>query len=86
MCFLPLCIELKSLGVLTTVTMKADSIAGCPLKCEIDLKKEGRGSICYRSDANFGIVLGRWFDHKSVQLVSTYSSPTTSGNVTRWDQ
>ena len=66
--------------------MKADSIAGCPLKCEIDLKKEGRGSFCYRSDANFGIVLGRWFDHKSVQLVSTYSSPTTSGNVTRWDQ
>ena len=62
MCFLPLCIELKLLGVLTTATVKADSIAGCPLKCEIDLKKEGRGSICYRSDANFGIVLGRWMD------------------------
>ena len=52
LCFLPLCNELKSLGVLTTATMKADNIAGCPLKCEIDLKKEGRGSICYRSDAN----------------------------------
>ena len=64
LCFLPLCIELKSLGVLTTATMKADSIVGYPLKCEIDLKKEGRGSICYRSDANFGIVLGRWFDNK----------------------
>ena len=66
--------------------MKADSIAGCPLKCEIDLKKERRGSICCRSDANFGIVLGRWFDNKSAQLVSTYRSPTTSGTVTRWDQ
>ena len=82
LCFLPLCIELKSLGVLTTATTKANSIADCPLKCEIDLKKEGRGSICYRSDAHSGIVLGRWFDNKSVQLVSTYSSPTTSGTVT----
>ena len=86
LCSLPLCLELKSLGVLTTATMKANRIAGYPLKCEIDLKKEGRGSICYRSDANSGIVLVRWFDNKSVQLVSTYSSPTTSGTVTRWDQ
>ena len=82
LCFLPLCIELKSLGVLTTATMKANSIAGCPLKCEIDLKEEGRASIYYRSDAHSGIVLGRWFDNKSVQLLSTYSSPTTSGTVT----
>ena len=86
LCFLPLCIELKSLGVLTTATMKANSIGGCPLKCEINLKKEGRGSICYRSDANFGIALGQWCNNKSVQLVSTYSSPTTSGTATRWDQ
>ena len=86
MCFLTLCIELKLLGVLTTATMKANSIAGCPLKCEIDLKKEGRGSICCRSDAHSGIVSGRWSDNKSVQLVSTYSPPTTSGTVTRWDQ
>ena len=86
LCTLPLCLELKSLGVLATATMKAKRIAGCPLKREIDLKKEGRGSICYRSDANSGIVLVRWFDNKSVQLVSTYSSPTTSGTVKRWDQ
>ena len=77
-------LELKSLGVLTTATMKANRIAGCPLKREIDLKKEVRGSICYRSEANSGIVLVRWFDNKSV--VSTYSSPTTSGTVKRWNQ
>ena len=86
MCTLPLCLELKSLGVLTTVTMKANRNAGCPLKCEIDLKKEGRGSICYKSDANSGIVLVRWFDNKSVKLVSAYSSPTTSGTVKRWEK
>ena len=85
-CNLPLCLELKSLGILTTATIRANRIAGCPLKCEKDLKKEGRGSTSYRFDANSGIVLVRWFDNKSVQLVSTYSSPATSGTVKRWDQ
>ena len=85
-CTLPLCLELKSLGILTTATVRANRIAGCPLKCEKDLKKEARGSSSYRSDANSGIVLVRWFDNKSVQLVSTYSSPATSGTVKRWDQ
>ena len=56
-CTLPLCLELKSLGILTTATVRANRIAGCPLKCEKDLKKEGRGSRSYRSDANSGIVL-----------------------------
>ena len=85
-CTLPLCLELKSLGILTTATVRANRIAGCPLKCEKDLKKEGRGSSSYISDANSGIVLVRWFDNISVQLVSTYSSPATSGTVKRWNQ
>ena len=85
-CTLPLCLELKLLGILTTATIRGNRIAGCPLKCEKDLKKEGRGSSSYRSDANSGIVLVRWFDNTSVQLVSTYSSPATSGTVKRWDQ
>ena len=78
-------LELKSLGIFTTATIRANRIAGCPLKYEEDLKKEGRGSSSYRSDANSGIVLVRWFDNKC-QLVSTYSSPATSGTVKRWDQ
>ena len=83
---MPLCLEMKSLGILTTATIRINRIAGCPLKCEKDLKKEGRGSSSYRSDTNSGIVLGRWFDNKSVQLVSTYSSPATFGTVKRWNQ
>ena len=49
-------------------------------------QKEGRASTFYRSDANSGTVLVRWFDNKSVQLVSTYNRPATSGTVKRWDQ
>ena len=85
-CTSPLCLELKSLGILTTATIRANRIVGCPLKCEKDLKKEGRGSTFYRSDANSGIVLVWWFDKKSVQLVFTYSSPATSGTVKLWYQ
>ena len=84
-CTLPLCLELKSLGILTTATIRDNRIAGCLLKCEKDLKKEGRGSSSYRCDANSGIVLVQWFDNKC-QLVSTYSSPATSGTVKRWDE
>ena len=56
-CTSPLCLELKSLGILTTATIRANRIVGCPVKCEKDLKKEGRGSTFYRFDANSGIVL-----------------------------
>ena len=60
-CILPLYLELKSLGILTKAIIRANRIAGCPLKCEKDLKKEGRGSTSYRSDVNSGIVLVRLF-------------------------
>ena len=84
-CTLPLCLELKSLGILTTATIRDNRIAGCLLKCEKDLKKDGRGSSSYRSDENSGIVLVQWFDNEC-QFVSTYSSPSTSGTIKRWDQ
>ena len=78
---LPLCLELNSLGILTTATVRANRIAGFPLTREKDLKKGGPGSSSYRSDANSGIFLVRWFDNKSVQLGSTYRSPATSGTI-----
>ena len=56
-CTLPLCLELKLLGILTTATIRANRMAGCPLKCEKKLKKEDLGGTSYRSDTNSGIVL-----------------------------
>ena len=72
-------------GLVSLYTIRANRIADCPLKCGKDLKKGGLGSSSYISNANSGIVLVRWF-HKSIQLVSTYSSPDTSGTVKRQDQ
>ena len=36
---MPIYFELKSLGILTTATIRVKRTGGCPLKCEKDLKK-----------------------------------------------
>ena len=83
---LDLCLVLKGLGILTTATICSNRLAGCPLKSEAALKKEGRGSISYQTDLNSGIIIIRWFDNKCVQLVSTHIRTEMSDEpVRRWD-
>ena len=37
---LHLCLKLKSIGILTTATVRSNRIAGCPLDAKKDLKKQ----------------------------------------------
>nr|XP_047143108.1 piggyBac transposable element-derived protein 3-like [Hydra vulgaris] len=83
---LDLCLKLKIDGILTTATIRSNRIKKCPLSAEKELKKKGRGSSCYFTDVNSGLVLVRWFDNKCVQLVSTFSSPISLSNVKRWNR
>ena len=76
---------MKSFGTLTTATIRVKRLADCPLKAEKDFKNEGRRSSSFRTYANSEIMLLRWFDNKSVQLASTFSSAAVSGFVKRWD-
>ena len=78
-CTLPLMLKMKSLGILTTSTVRANRLMDCSLKTKKDLKVEGRGSTSFKTDANSGIMLLRWFDNRSVQLTST------CGTVKRWE-
>ena len=80
-CTLPLLLKMKSFGILTTVTIRANLLASCLLKAEKDVKNEGCGSSSFRADINSGIMLLRWFDNKSVQPASTFSSAVVSGTV-----
>ena len=82
---LPLLLKMKSFGILTTATIRANPIAIRPLKAEKYVKNEGRGSSSFKTDANFGIMLRGWFDNKSLQLASTFSSAAISGTVKRWN-
>ena len=58
----------------------------CPLPAEKDLKKDGRGSFAFRTDANSGLVINKWYDNKCIQICSTNCDPESVENVKRWDR
>lgn len=76
----------KKNGYLATGTLRGDRTKGCPLPAEKDLKKTGRGSHSFRTDANSGITITKWFDSKSVQLISNHSNPENTVKIKRWDR
>ena len=76
---------MKAFGILTTATIRANRLANCPLKAEKYLKTKGHGSSSFRTDVNSETMQVRWFDNKSVQFVSTFSSAAVSATVKRWD-
>ena len=75
---------LKKNGYLVTATLRKDCTKNCPLPIEKDLKKKGRGSHDYRTDANSGITITKWYDNKCVQLISSYCGPDSTIKVKRW--
>ena len=83
---LDLCLELKDLDILSAATIRENRLAGCKLKTEKELKKEGRGSFCFQTDQNSALTVIRWYDNKCVQLVSTYLGVEAAETVKRWDQ
>ena len=78
-------LKLKSIGILITVTIRANRIAGCPLLSEKDLKKNDCGSVSFKCDINSGLTIVQWYDNKCVQVASTCSTAESSGTVKRWD-
>ena len=53
----PLYLALKRNRYLVTATLRKDRTKNCPLPIEKGLKKKGRGSHDYRTDANSGITI-----------------------------
>ena len=78
-------LKLKSIGILTTFTIRANRIAGCPLLSERDLKKNDCASVSFKWDINTGLTIVQWYDDRCVQVVSTCSTVESSGTVERWD-
>ena len=80
-----LCLALKDYGYLATATLRADRTKGCPLPAEKDLKKQGRRSHSFRTDANSGISVTKWFDNKCVQMNTDYcnQSARLDGGIAR---
>ena len=54
-------------------TFRTNSLKGCPLASDKELKKEGHGFYDYRTDVNSGLYVVKWYDNKCVHLASTFS-------------
>ena len=55
--FLELQLALKSEGIWSVGTIRANRLRGCNLKTEKDLRKEGGGSSDSKVDANSGLAV-----------------------------
>ena len=68
---------------MVTATLRNDWTKQRPLPAEKDLKKVGRGSRAYRTDANSQITIKKWFDNNCVEIISNYCDPETTTKVKR---
>lgn len=71
------------MGIGATGTVRQNRKAGCPLKAEKVLKKEGRGAYDYQSSD--GVVVCDWFDNRLVTVASNYHSVEPTTTQRRWN-
>lgn len=77
-------LHLKSLVILSVGTVRSNRIAGCQFENDKDLKKAGRGTYDTRIDKSHGIIGCKWYDNKSVHLISNYIGTKSIDPVLRW--
>lgn len=77
--------RLKDLSIPATCTVRKDRMDRCPLKSEKDLRREGRGSVDFRTTTE-GILVAKWFDNKEVHIASNHYSVHPMTQVFRWDK
>ena len=75
---------LKKKSIWSVVTIRSNRLKGCMLQTDKDLKKCGRGSIDYRCEDTEGVSVVKWYDSKSVHLISTFCSVDPIDYCKRW--
>lgn len=80
----PLLVALKERGIWTCCTVRANRTASCVLASDKTLKTSGRGSSDVRTDKQNNIACVKWFDNKSVHLMSSYAGVEPTDVVRRW--
>ena len=83
---LELILYLKNEGLLAAGTIRANRLHNCPLKANKDIEKEGRGSMDYRTDNNSCIIIAKWVDNSTMQLVSNFVGIEPVGSIQRWNK
>ncbi|KAL7843298.1 hypothetical protein AOLI_G00248100 [Acnodon oligacanthus] len=67
-------------------TRRSNQLAGCQLEDEKDLVKRGRGSFDVRVDREESTATVKWYDNKSVTLISSYCATEPQDKVQRWSK
>ena len=78
--------SLKRKSMFFVGTYRANRLKGCKLKTEKELKQLGRGSHHFKVDLMSNIVAVRWFDNKSVDILSSYASVEPQDTTERYEK
>ena len=79
---LSLIMELKKRNIFYVGTIRLSRMKNCSLLAEKGFKKKGRDAFDYRLDVDSNIIAVRWFDNKSVNLVSSFAGVGPTHSVT----
>lgn len=79
-----LVLELKPMDLLAVGTIRQNRLSGCSLKSEKELQKAGRGGYDYRTDVLNNVLILKWYDNKSVHVISSYMGVTPIEKAKRW--
>ena len=60
-------------GVSSVGTIRSNRLKNCALSSEKELQKRGRGSSDFKYESTHNLIARRWYDNKSVQLLSKYA-------------
>ncbi|XP_023195555.1 piggyBac transposable element-derived protein 3-like [Xiphophorus maculatus] len=83
----PLILTLAHQGIHCTGTVRSNRLPGVNLMCDVELKRTGRGSfeqkIAMVGETTLHAV--KWYDNRSVSLLSNYIGAHPVTDVDRWD-
>ncbi len=84
----PLVLTLAQQGIHCTGTVRGNRLPGVNLMCDAELKRAGRGSFeqkmaMVRATTLYAV---KWYDNRSVTLLSDYTGAHPVTEVDRWDR
>ncbi|KAK3507405.1 hypothetical protein QTP70_019644 [Hemibagrus guttatus] len=66
--------------------LRSNCLAGCQLEDEKSLAKRGRGSVDARVEKEERMTIVKWYDNRSVTLISSYCAVEPQDKARRWSK
>ncbi|XP_065811306.1 piggyBac transposable element-derived protein 3-like [Labrus bergylta] len=82
----PLVLKLLQQKIYFVGTLRSNRLAGCQLEDEKSLAKRGRGSVDARVEKGGKGAIVKWYDNKSVFLISSYCAIDPQDKARRWSK